>query len=681
MGSLLVLWLAAAGRQIDSERIDLETRITAEQLKLRIESCFAARASLVRTLADHPWPPHEQLLADWIDHVDALLPLYTGVQALNYVDPEGFIRVVYPVEGNRAALDADLKQNPNASVVRALEHARTTGETARTDIIELLQGGKGFVLYRPIRSSTGQLIGFANGVFRSEALMDSCLSEGRLQENFSFALIDQGTVFYEQPDSRIDEPSPHQVELEIDVTGAPWRFRIAPLTDYLAATDDKLDELWIGLGVLLTILVSIALRSALAKQREIEEREDEYRLLVENQTDLVVKVNMAGEFQYISPSYCQLFGKTREELLGKAFMPLVHEDDREPTARSLERLQRAPHTAYHEQRAMTKDGWRWLAWSNRGVLDDDGNLVGITAVGRDVTELKRLEERVAHSQKMRAMGELAGGITHDFNNMLQVILGNIEVLLVDEERDSAGRQALQSVRDISLRAMNLTKKLATLSRQDVTRPEVFDVGSFLQELKALLGHTLPASIDLTVTPADEPLPVYGDRSQLEQVLLNLCFNARDAIGSRGCIRLSASRRLAEELGMGPDPQLGADEYVVISVEDDGHGIEADILPQIFDPFFTTKGKTLGTGLGLVNCYSIVEQHEGTITVDSTPGKGSCFSVCLPLATSDEHERDTSDAPPAPESAREAKAGDLVLVADDDPQVLKLARKVLERAGF
>lgn len=678
LGLLLVLLLGIAGKNNDAERITLESRITAEQLKLRLESCFDARAGLVRTLAGYPWQSREHVVVDWANRASALLPLYTGVQALNYIDADGVIRAIYPVEPNRPALNANLRQNPNASVVNALEKAATTGATARTDIIELLQGGKGFALYRPIRDVNGQPAGFVNGVFRVEALMNSCLPEGRLRRDFAFALIDGHTVFYEQADPHIAGPSPYQVDLQIDVTGTPWRFTIAPLTSYLKATDDILDEIWVGLGLLLTTLLTLVLRFALVKQRDIEVREDQYRLLVENQTDLVVKVNMQGQFQYISPSYCEMFDKSEAELLGNAFMPLVHEDDREATARSLERLSTPPHTAYHEQRAMTKHGWRWLAWSNRAVLDDDGEIVGITAVGRDVTNIKRLEERIAHAQKMRAMGELAGGITHDFNNLLQVVLGNIEFLLLDSGHDAETRKALENVRDVGVRAMGLTKKLATLSRQDMTRPEVFDINEFLQELKELLGRTLPASVDLAVTLTDAPLCVRGDRSQLEQVLLNLCFNARDAIESKGQIRLRAGQQTVYGLGLGPDPQLDAGEYVVMTVEDDGHGIAADVLPRIFDPFFTTKGTATGTGLGLANSYSIIEQHDGTIIVESTPGKGSSFSVYLPLAAS---ELVAESESPAPEPTRAATAGELVLVADDDPQLVELACKVLEKAGF
>ncbi len=685
LGLSLVLLLGAATQRKDREHIDREANITAEQLKLRLESCFDARAGLVRTLATYPWRSQDELIGAWGTRASALLPLYSGVQALNFVDPEGVIREVYPVEPNRAALNANLRKNVNPSVIAALEQAEASGAMTRTSIVELLQSGKGFALYQQIRDVDDQPIGFANGVFRVDVLMDSCLPEGRLRDNFAFALIDGDSIFYERPSPNVDTPSPYEVELPIDVTGEPWRFTLAPREAYLQATDSPVDEVWVALGVLLSTLLALAARYALIKQHDNEEREDQYRLLVENQTDLVVKVNMQGEFQYISPSYCEVFGKSEDELLGNAFMPLVHEDDREQTARSLERLRYPPHTAYHEQRAMTKDGWRWLAWSNRAVLDEKGEMVGITAVGRDVTEVKRLEERVAHAQKMRAMGELAGGITHDFNNLLQVILGNIEVQLMSDKHDAETRDSLERVRDIAERALHLTEKLATLSRQELTRPETFDINEFLKELKDLLGHTLPATVNLTVTLGDTPLTFHGDRSQLEQVLLNLCFNARDAVDSKGDIRIAAHEATVDGLAPNSPPELERGNYVLISVEDNGHGIDADDLPRIFDPFFTTKSTGMGTGLGLANSYSIVQQHKGVITAESAPGEGSRFVVYLPLASASDATDQTAPPPSSGSTSeppsRAAAAGKMVLVADDNPELLDLTCTVLKNDGF
>ncbi len=674
----LMAWLILASRASDAERIALETRITAEQLKIRLESCFDARAGLVRTLASYPWKSPATLEENWETRASSLMPLYSGIQALNYVDSAGVIRVIYPVESNRPALNADLSQNANRSVVQAINDAAISGEMTRTDMIELLQSGLGFVLYQQILSVDGQAVGFVDGVFRVESLMSSCLPEGRLRENFQFSFSDAGVVFYEQRDENAVSPSPFTQSLEIEVVGRPWLFQLAPLQAYLDARHSVLDEIWAMIGIVFSVMLALAMRSALLKQSKIEENEDKYRLLVENQIDMVVKVNPQGEFQYISPSYCEVFGKSEEELMGSNFMPLVHKEDRELTQRSLESLLEPPHTSYHEQRAMTKDGWRWLAWSNRGIFDESGNLTAITAVGRDVTEVKQLEQSISHSQKMRAMGELAGGITHDFNNLLQVILGNIDFALMDEDSDARHRELLEQIRNVAERAVGLTDKLATLSRQDASRPEVFDINEYVVELHDLLIRTLPASVELTIELMNEQLPVRIDKSQLEQALLNLCFNARDAIEGTGRVSITTGRKHLDSRALEGRPNLLPGEYVSVSVRDNGPGIEPDILPRIFDPFFTTKGNETGSGLGLSNCYSIVEQHKGLINVEAAPGTGACFTVFLPLAETTPMEAKTNDNLPR---EKMPNSGKVALIADDNAEIVNLTRMVLEKAGY
>ncbi|MEM7704262.1 MAG: ATP-binding protein [Pseudomonadota bacterium] len=674
----LMAWLILASRASDRERIALETRITAEQLKIRLEACFDARAGLVRTLASYPWQSADVVREMWETRASSLMPLYSGIQALNYVDTAGIIRVIHPVESNRPALNADLSKNANRSVVQAITAAAASGQMTRTDMIELLQSGLGFVLYQQILSVDNQQLGFVDGVFRVESLMSSCLPEGRLRENFRFSFTDAGTVFYEQRDEEAKAPSPFSQSLAVEVVGRPWQFQLAPLQSYLDTRHSMFDEIWAMIGVVFSMMLALVMRSALLKQAKIEENEDKYRLLVENQTDMVVKVNPKGEFQYISPSYCEVFGKSEDELLGSSFMPLVHEDDRELTRRSLASLADPPHTSYHEQRAMTKAGWRWVAWSNRGIFDDVGNLQAITAVGRDVTDIKQLEQSISHSQKMRAMGELAGGITHDFNNLLQVILGNIDFALLDDGGDAQHRELLEQIRNVAKRAVGLTDKLATLSRQDASRPEVFDINEYVVELNELLIRTLPASVELTIELANEPLPICIDKSQLEQALLNLCFNARDAIQGAGRVSITTCRTTLDRRALEGRPNLLPGDYVSVSIKDNGTGIEPDVLPRIFDPFFTTKGTKTGSGLGLSNCYSIVEQHKGLINVEAPPGKGACFTVFLPLAETPPMEPKTDDNPPREKMPNDGK---VALIADDNAEIVNLTRMVLEKAGY
>jgi PAS domain S-box-containing protein len=630
LGTALVALLGIENRKNDHEHLALETSVTAEQVQIRLQTCVDRRTKLISVLANTPWNSEQQLVENWAAHASTLYPLYDGIQALNYIDNNRVIRSVYPAEPNLSALNADLRDHPNASVRSAISQAEASTATSRTAILELLQSGMGFALYRQIRSPDGVALGFVNGVFRGADLLENCLSEQRLRDNFLLRVFDQDTLFHQSP-AEVEVRGDHMVSVSVDVAGIPWRLQISPLPGHIEAPGQILDIVWIALGLLLSILLALTVRSLLIKQRDLSESEDKYRLLVESQTDMLVKVNPEGEFLYVSPSYCETFGKSEDELLGKHFMPLVHEDDREDTARSLESLINPPHTSYHEQRAMTKDGWRWLGWSNTAVMNSAKEIAAITAVGRDITEIKSLESRVAHTQKMKALGEMAGGITHDFNNLLQVIYGNVEFILMKGDQGEQVNERLERVRDVVDRAMKLTQKLSTLSRQEATEKEVIELNAFSEDLITLLQHTLPTSIKLSRVAQESPLYVHADRALLEQVLLNICFNARDAVESIGSIEISLQQKRLDKKFLGPRSDNAPGDYALIEVRDDGCGIEADALPRIFDPFFTTKGLGTGTGLGLANCYSIVKQHNGLILADSVPGEGSCFSIYLPLA--------------------------------------------------
>ncbi len=513
----------------------------------------------------------------------------------------------------------------------------------RTDIVELLQSGKGLAYYKQIVSPTGEPLGFVNGVFRLAELMDSCLSEQPMRNRFVFRLSENSDqVFFEQPATGLQLATAHTVSTEINLTGASWKLEFSPSAEYLASEQASLDVGWALLGLSLVLLLSALYRALLIKQIVLKESEDKYRLLVENQSDMVVKINTVGQFLYVSPSYCRMFGKLEEELLGQQFLPLVHEADRELTSRSLASLLQPPHNSYHEQRAMTKQGWRWLAWSNTAVLDRAGKVEAITAVGRDVTEVKHLEARVAQAQKMQAIGNMAGGISHDFNNLLQVMLGNNDFLIQREGNDKELQEELNQMGRVIERAMVLTGKLSTLSRQEMTTREIFDINAFVKELLTLLQRTLPGGIRLAFTAAASALYVKADKTQLEQVLLNLCFNARDALAGEGVINISLGTSVLQQTLSGDGELVAPGKFVCIRVEDNGTGITPEVLPRIFEPFFTTKSKGSGTGLGLANCYSIIRQHQGEILVDSAVGTGSVFMVYLPLVTRGSHD-DGDDA--------------------------------------
>ncbi|HEX7624977.1 MAG TPA: MASE1 domain-containing protein, partial [Anaeromyxobacteraceae bacterium] len=399
--------------------------------------------------------------------------------------------------------------------------------------------------------------------------------------------------------------------------------------------------------------------------------EEKYRLLVEHQTDMVVKVDVEGRFLFVSPSYCRTFGKGEGELLGRQFMPLVHEDDREATARAMEALHRPPHCAYMEQRAMTVAGWRWLAWADTAVLDGGGRVVEIIGVGRDVTDRRQAEEQLRQSEKLEAIGRIAGGVAHDFNNQLTVILSGADQLRDAGARDPAVSETANAIRDAALRSAGLTRQLLAFARKQPPRAVELDVHRVVADVLGLLARSIDRRITLQTRLSAAPSLACGDPDRVHAALLNLALNARDAMPDGGtltfethAVELDAAGAAALEVATG--------WYVQVSVRDTGVGMSPDVRARLFEPFFTTKALGSGTGLGLAEVYGTVRAHRGAVAVESEVGRGSLFSLYLPL----DGAPASSPAPP-----REVACGPLkVLVIDDEPGVRRALCRALRRAG-
>ncbi|HET7753443.1 MAG TPA: ATP-binding protein [Anaeromyxobacteraceae bacterium] len=405
------------------------------------------------------------------------------------------------------------------------------------------------------------------------------------------------------------------------------------------------------------------------------EGEEKYRILVENQTDLVVKVDVQGRFLFASPSYCRTFGKTEEELLGNAFMPLVHADDREITLRAMRDIERPPHTCYVEQRALTVNGWRWIAWADTAVLDGDGNIEAIIGVGRDVTDRRNVEERLRRSEKLEAIGRLAGGVAHDFNNQLTGILGGAEIL----RRALADRPDLldivEELRASALRSAGLTRQLLAFSRRSPAHPVIVDVSRVITEVVALLRRSVDARIDVRVVADGPPATVRGAPDRLHTALLNLALNARDAMPSGGTLSIETSVvELDAPRCAGLPFDIDPGRHVQITVRDTGIGFADEVRAHLFEPFFTTKEVGRGSGLGLAEVYGTVKAHGGAIAVDSVLGRGTTATVWLPAV--DGLPARPSQKPDGLTAMRPLQ----VLVADDEPNVRKTLGILLRSSG-
>ena len=300
----------------------------------------------------------------------------------------------------------------------------------------------------------------------------------------------------------------------------------------------------------------------------------------------------------------------------------------------------------------------------------------------DATEHRDLEARYNQSQKMQAIGQLAGGVAHDFNNLLTAILGHCELLLESHGPGEAAFADLIQIKQNSNRAANLVRQLLTFSRQQTLKAERVDLSQVLAEIALLLSRLIGEKVSLNADIADDIWPVFVDRGQLEQVIINLAVNARDAMPDGGDLKITAENENVSARRRGRFGTLEAGDYAVIKVIDSGGGIAPENLDKIFDPFFTTKEVGKGTGLGLATVYGIVDQSGGLIRADSEVGKGTCFTIYLPrhggAATKDDKAEDASPkAEPAVALDRPAR----ILLVEDERAVRRFAVTALSRNGY
>jgi PAS domain S-box-containing protein len=308
--------------------------------------------------------------------------------------------------------------------------------------------------------------------------------------------------------------------------------------------------------------------------------------------------------------------------------------------------------------------------------DMQGNIVAGIEVIKDVTEQKKLEAQLRHSQKMEAVGTLAGGIAHDFNNILNVILGYGTMVMDELEAGSPLREQMREVLNAADRAANLTKRLLVFSRKQVVDVTPVNINELILDLQKMLIRIISESIDFNLDLADRPLIVSADAGQIEQVLINLVTNAKDAMLEGGRLTISTGRVELDDAYVAAYGYGKPGKYALITVTDTGHGIDAEIQKKIFEPFFTTKGIGEGTGLGLSICYGIIKQHSGFINVYSEPGQGTVFKIYLPLS------EEVSLSKTKTEASFSVKGGtETILVAEDDASLRIYAKILLESFGY
>ncbi|MGZ9189944.1 MAG: PAS domain S-box protein, partial [Nitrospira sp.] len=419
-------------------------------------------------------------------------------------------------------------------------------------------------------------------------------------------------------------------------------------------------------------------------EMELRESEERYRALVEVSSEAMLLRNSEGRIVYANPSALALLhATTAEDLVGQDYLNLVHPEDREESAKRVQRSSMENQPApKREHRLITLDGQLVYVESTGVPLKHQGQQ-HVLGVFQDLTTRKRLEKehkkteaQFRQAQKMEAVGRLAGGVAHDFNNMLGVILGFTDLAITKLPADDPVKMYLDEVKSAAQRSADITRQLLAFARKQIIAPKLLDLNDTIASMLKMLRRLIGEDIDLLWKPANDLWPVKMDPAQIDQVLANLMVNARDAIAGVGKITIETGKVEFDERYCEANVGFIPGRYVLLTVSDDGCGMDKETLAQLFEPFFTTKEVGEGTGLGMATIYGIVKQNNGFINVYSEPGLGTAFKIYLP------RQEPQEAAPEQPRKPAEVPTGtETVLLVEDEKSLLKFARMLLEELGY
>ncbi len=411
----------------------------------------------------------------------------------------------------------------------------------------------------------------------------------------------------------------------------------------------------------------------LAATQALRASEERYRSLVENLDDVVYTLDDKGRFTFVSPSVAR-YGFAPEDIVGLPFDRFVQAEDVAAAAGAFSESM-AGRRMLVDVRATDATGKvRFIRGSSRPLFEG-GRFVGQQGVLTDLTQQHEIEEQLRMSQKMEAIGRLAGGVAHDFNNLLMVILSYTDFAMEALREDDPVRADIDEARKASLRAVGLTRQLLAFSRKQVLRPELLDLNALIGGLEKMLRRLLGEDVELAFLPGAALGTTKADAGQIEQVLMNLVVNARDAMPNGGSLHVTTSNAEVDDAFASTHLGMRPGSYVKISVTDTGVGMDDATQARIFEPFFTTKAAGKGTGLGLATVYGIVKQSGGGIWVQSAPGCGATFDIYLPCAGA------RCEVEGGATSREPRRGSEPVLLVEDEEAVRRLTQRILVAAGY
>lgn len=420
-------------------------------------------------------------------------------------------------------------------------------------------------------------------------------------------------------------------------------------------------------------------------EEELRKSENHLRSLIRTIPDLIWLKDKDGMYLSCNPVFERFFGENEANIVGKSDYSFV---DRELAdffrENDYKAIAAGKPISNEEWITFADDGHRALLETIKTPMyDERGTLIGVLGIGRDITERKKAEEERANlqqqliqAQKMESIGRLAGGVAHDFNNMLSVIIGFSEIALNNLDPTDALYEDLREIYAAGVRSASITRQLLAFARKQIINPAEIDLNNAVESLLKMLHRLIGEDIDLVWLPKNCPLPVAMDPSQLDQLLVNLCINARDAIDGVGKMTIETDTITLDTEYCNDHPGFTPGDYVLLAVSDEGCGMDRETVTKIFEPFFTTKEVGQGTGLGLATVYGIVKQNNGVINVYSELGQGTTFRIYLPR-----YHKVTTATMKEKEEGFQHGRGETILVVEDEVSILKLASRMLTNLGY
>jgi two-component system, cell cycle sensor histidine kinase and response regulator CckA len=412
-------------------------------------------------------------------------------------------------------------------------------------------------------------------------------------------------------------------------------------------------------------------------RHQLVEREELFRLISENAADMIAVVDPSGRRLYNSPAYARILGYSNEELESTSFFEQVHPDDRKVAEQAAKEATGGSEGRTVQYRMRHKDGtWHVIESGASAILNAQKQVEKLVIVNRDVSERRHLEEQFRQAQKMEAVGRLSGGVAHDFNNLLGVIIGYAEFLQESLDPENTLRSSVDEILKAGKRAASLTRQLLAFSRQQVLDPKVLDLNGVVSDMDKMLRRLIGEDVELSTVLGPNLGRLKADQGQLEQVVMNLVVNARDAMPQGGKLVIDTQNMVMDEAFVRRYPYpVQPGPYVCLTVTDSGIGMDAETKARAFEPFFTTKEKGKGTGLGLSTVYGVVKQSGGYIDIYSAPGAGTTFKIYLPRVD----EAIKAEAPAG--TATSFTGNETILLAEDETSLRTLTRNTLELCGY